>query len=81
LAINIKGLKYFTLAEAAELARVSRQTLWRWRQEQKVPQGHKYRGRQVIYTPAEAREIEQYAHRIDPIDAAPPVQKDLFNDG
>lgn len=42
--------------------------------------GHKYRGRQVIYTPAEVREIEAFAHRIDPIDPPAPDQPDLFED-
>ena len=45
-----------------------------------MPIGHKYRGRQVIYTPEEAREIEAFANRIDPIDPPPPGQADLFDD-
>jgi hypothetical protein len=78
--LEIKGLTYLSLSEAAEQAEVTRQTLWRWRQERKVPMGHRYRGRQVIYTPAEVREIEQFANRIDPIDAPPSEQPDLFDD-
>jgi len=77
---EIKGLKYFSLSEAADQANVTRQTLWRWRQERKVPMGHKYRGRQVIYTPAEVRGIEEFANRIDPIDPPSPGQRDLFDD-
>lgn len=68
------------MSEVAARAQVSRQTLWRWRQERKIPMGHKYRGRQVIYTPAEVREIEAFAHRIDPIDPPAPDQPDLFED-
>jgi predicted DNA-binding transcriptional regulator AlpA len=78
--IEIRGLNYLLLSEVATRAQVSRQTLWRWRQERKIPMGHKYRGRQVIYTPAEVRAIEDFAHRIDPIDPTPPEQPDLFDD-
>ena len=80
MPIEISGLRYFLLSEVAEQAQVTRQTLWRWRQEGKVPLGHKYRGRKVIYTPAEVREIERYANRIVPIDAPDPEQQDLFED-
>ena len=59
---------------------VTRQTLWRWRQDGKVPPGHKYRGRPVIYTPAELNAIEQFANRIDPIEPSEKVQRDLFGD-
>ena len=59
---------------------VTRQTLWRWRQDGKVPPGHKYRGRHVIYTPAEFSAIEQFANRIDPIEPSDKVQRDLFGD-
>ena len=80
MPIEIKGLTYLLMSEVATRAQVSRQTLWRWRQERKIPMGHKYRGRQVIYTPAEVREIEAFAHRIDPIDPPSPGQPDLFED-
>ncbi len=73
MTIEIKGLEYHTLAETAALAGVSRQTLWRWRQEAKVPAGRRYRGRNVVYTPAEVQEIERYATRIEPIGAPAPV--------
>jgi hypothetical protein len=42
--------------------------------------GHKYRGRQLIYTPAEVRVIEQFAHRIEPIDPPASDQPDPFAD-
>ncbi len=80
MPIEIKGLIYFSLAEVAERIDVTRQTLWRWRQDGKVPPGHKYRGRQVIYTPAELNAIERFANRIDPIEPSDKVQRDLFGD-
>jgi len=80
MPIEIKGLIYFSLAEVAERIDVTRQTLWRWRQDGKVPPGHKYRGRKVIYTPAELNAIERFANRIDPIEPSDKVQRDLFGD-
>jgi predicted site-specific integrase-resolvase len=80
MPIEIKGLTYFSLSDVAEMIDVTRQTLWRWRQDGKVPAGHKYRGRQVIYTPAELNAIEQFANRIDPIEPSDKVQRDLFGD-
>lgn len=68
MSIKIKGLEYYSLAETAATAGVSRQTLWRWRQERLIPRGRLYRGRQVLYTAPEVAEIERYATRIEPID-------------
>ena len=59
---------------------VSRQTLWRWRQEGKIPPGHRFRNRHVVFTPAEVREIEQYANRIEPVEPPDIRQRDLFED-
>ena len=72
MSCELKGVAYFTLAEVAACATVSRQTLWRWRRERKVPQGRKYRGYNVLYTAAELRQIEDYANRIEPIGASEP---------
>jgi hypothetical protein len=37
-----------------------------------VPQGRKYRGHNVLYTAAELRQIEDYANRVEPVDASEP---------
>jgi predicted site-specific integrase-resolvase len=58
---------------------VTRQTLWRWRQEGKIPAGHRYRGRQVVFNPEEVSVIQEYANRIEPIDTAEGEQLSLFN--
>lgn len=71
---------YFTASDVADQLEVSRQTLWRWRQDGKIPPGHKFRNRHVVYTPAEVREIELYANRIDPIEPPNTRQGDLFQD-
>ncbi|MCU0834297.1 MAG: helix-turn-helix domain-containing protein [Chromatiaceae bacterium] len=78
MAIEINGLTYLLLSEVADQVNVTRQTLWRWRQDGRVPLGHKFRGRHVIYTPAEVAAIRDYANRIDPIEPSPSLQRDLF---
>jgi excisionase family DNA binding protein len=78
MTLKIRGLVYFTASEIAERLAVSRQTLWRWRQDGKIPPGHRFRNRHVIYTPAEVDEIERFANRIDPIDPPDTLQSDLF---
>jgi predicted DNA-binding transcriptional regulator AlpA len=78
---GIGGLRYFTASEVVEQLGVSRQTLWRWRQDGKIPSGHRFRNRHVVFTPAEVKEIEHFATRIDPIEPADNVQGDLFKNG
>jgi hypothetical protein len=78
MPIKIQGAEYYTAAELTERLEVSRQTLWRWRQEGKIPQGHRYRNRHVVFTPAEAVEIEAFANRIEPIDGSAARQMSLF---
>jgi predicted DNA-binding transcriptional regulator AlpA len=65
--IQISGNSYFPALAVAEAAGISRTTLWRWRQDRKIPSGHLYRGRQVIFTAEELEEVKQYANRIEPI--------------
>jgi transposase-like protein len=63
----IDGTTYFSAAHVARAAGVTRQTLWRWRQEGKVPAGRKYRDKQVVFTKDESELIREYAHRLEPI--------------
>jgi len=78
MPIKIQGAEYYTGAELRERLEVSRQTLWRWRQEREIPQGHRYRNRHLVFTPAEAPEIEAFANRLEPIEASPFPQMSLF---
>jgi predicted DNA-binding transcriptional regulator AlpA len=80
MSIYIKWLTYVTASEVVDQLGVSRQTLWRWRQEGKIPPGHRFRNRHVVFTPAELKEIELFATRIDPIDPSDKLQGDLFGD-
>lgn len=64
--VQVSGRDYVHAEEAARLAGVTRQTLWRWRRDRKVPAGWVYRDKQVLYTVEEVTVIKQYAHRISP---------------
>lgn len=78
MPIEIAGARYFLAVEVARAVGVTRQTLWRWRHEAKIPQGHRYRDRQVVFSEAELQAVREYAHRIEPIDADDEQQLRLF---
>ena len=49
----IDGVRYFTTTEVLGAAGISRQTLWRWRKDGLVPQGHRFRSRGVLFSGGE----------------------------
>jgi len=65
-ALQIDGVSYFTAAQVAEAANVSRQTLWRWRTQGKVPAGQRYRDRIVLFTKDDFVSVLEYANRLEP---------------
>ena len=79
MPININQIMYLTSPEFQEELNLSRQTLWRWRQEGKIPPGHRYRRHQVIFTPEEAQAIRDYANQVEPIDPEARDQLSLFD--
>ena len=79
MPIRIAGSDYLTTNEVCDRIGISRQTLWRWRQEDKVPVGQRLRGRQVLFTHEEANEIERYATHLEPADPATASQLNLFS--
>ena len=79
MPIQIDNVTYYSATEVIGDLNVSRQTLWRWRNKGKVPLGHRYRGRQIFFTSAEAEEIRQFANRIEPIDQSEADQLKLFS--
>jgi hypothetical protein len=66
MPIVIGRIQYFTPKDVQVDLHVSRQSLWRWRRAKKVPQGRKYRDRQVVFTLSEFETIRQYANRLVP---------------
>ena len=79
MSIQINGILYLTASDVVEQIDVTRQTLWRWRQEGRIPMGHRYRNRLVVFTPDEVAAIKEYANRLEPIDDSGHRQLDLFN--
>ena len=68
---DIGGVRYYSAMEILGELGVSRQTLWRWRNEGKIPAGHRSRDRKVFFTADEINVIRQFANRVEPIDLSP----------
>ncbi len=77
--IEIDGVEYYSQAQVLKDLRISRQTLYRWRQEGKIPVGHLYRGTRIIFTAEEVEAIRLFANRVEPLDPTDANQLKLFN--
>jgi predicted DNA-binding transcriptional regulator AlpA len=77
--LSIDGTTFYALVDVASEAGVSRQTIWRWRQDGKIPVGHIYRDRRVVFSESEARAVLDYANRIEPANG-PRNQLSLFDE-
>jgi predicted DNA-binding transcriptional regulator AlpA len=78
MPLTIDGVEYIAARELMKALNVSRATLWRWRNEGKIPSGHRLRGRQVVFTRGEADAVRGYAHRVEPIASEAAEQLPLF---
>ena len=65
--IMIDGAAYFPADYVAREIGVSRQTLWRWRRQARIPAGNRYRDKQVVFTDTEFALVRAYAYQIAPI--------------
>jgi hypothetical protein len=79
MTIEIEGVSYFSAADVQKELGTTRQTLWRWRKEAKIPQGRRYRDRQIVFTGAEVQAIRDYANRLAPAEISGASQLSLFN--
>ena len=75
---EIGGVRYVPAAEVARDIGVSRQTLWRWRRDGKILNGHRFRDRQIVFTEPEVKEIREHAFKVEPIPEADNRQLTLF---
>lgn len=67
MPVEIEGNYYFSASDIHRELGISRQTLWRWRRDGKIPLGRRYRDHQVLYTKDEVDEIRYYANRLEPV--------------
>jgi hypothetical protein len=78
LPILIERIEYFTAADIQRDLRIARQTLWRWRKGGKIPQGRRYRDRQIVFTRQEVEAIREHSNRLEPVDSTGSDQLRLF---
>jgi predicted DNA-binding transcriptional regulator AlpA len=66
MPIKVSGKRFFNVTDVTEIVEVSRQSIWRWHKAGKIPDGRRYRGRDLLFTREEVEEIYEYAHRLEP---------------
>jgi transposase-like protein len=77
--MQIKGAEFFSGSDLAQELGISRQTLWRWRHEGKIPQGHRFRDKRIVFTAEEAQTVRDYATRLEPASATQAAQSRFFD--
>lgn len=78
MPLVIGGVEYFAAAEVCRAIGISRQTLWRWRQDSRIPAGSRFRGKRLVFSSDELEEIRSYASLLEPADHRPVAQMTLF---
>jgi excisionase family DNA binding protein len=78
MSLNIAGSDYWTTAEVCDVAGVSRQTLWRWRQEGHIPAGRRLRGQRLLFSREDVEKVREYALLVEPADQPSRAQLKLF---
>lgn len=66
MPLEINGVQFQSALELIRDLGITRQTLWRWRREGLVPEGHVDRNRRVLFTAEEAQAIRTFALRVEP---------------
>jgi predicted site-specific integrase-resolvase len=64
---QVEGVNFFPAQEIAASIGVSRQTLWRWRQDQRIPSGYRFRDGRLLFSEQELEEIFVYAQQVKPV--------------
>lgn len=77
MPVEISGKRFFTVTDLTEIVGVTRQTIWRWRRDGRVPTGRRYRGQNIVFTREEVEEIYAHAHRLEPSDVGDDVREQL----
>lgn len=79
MPLEIAGFKYLTASELCQLVSISRQTLWRWRQDARIPPGRRFRGQRLVFSLDEVEQIRTYASLLEPADQPLKTQLTPFN--
>jgi predicted DNA-binding transcriptional regulator AlpA len=69
MPFSIRDQVYFSVNEVLADTGISRQTLWRWRQDGKVPAGHRFRDRQILFDQEQFEAIRSYSTHVERLDA------------
>lgn len=77
MPIERAGTVYYNLTEVSDHVGCSRTSVWRWKREEKIPQGQRYRDRELLFTSAELNSIYAYAHRMTSDEAAAAMKDQL----
>jgi len=75
---EIDGVVYVAAAEVAQENGVSRQTLWRWRRDGKIPAGHRFRDGKIVFTEGDVEKIRVHANKVEPLSDGEHKQLNLF---
>lgn len=81
MSFDVDGATYYSKAEVAEAVGISRQTLYRWIDEGKVPApGHRrHRDGRLFYSQAGLEVVRSFANHVVPVDTTQPNQLRLFS--
>jgi len=66
MQVQIASIWYYSTAAVLSETGITRQTLWRWRRERRIPEGHRFRNGQLLFTRDEFQAILAYANRVEP---------------
>ncbi len=77
--VRIGDAELFSAESVQAALGISRQTLWRWRQDGKIPPGYRDRRRRLFFTAEEFEAVRAYAFRIEPAQAVHGSQLSLLS--
>ncbi len=67
MPVSVGEFEYLTLAEVALAVGVTRQTLWRWRRNGKVPAGMRLRDGRILYGSRDVAAVRTFAEELTPL--------------
>jgi len=76
---EIDGSIFYSCTDVASACGVSRQTIWRWRQDGLIPIGRSRRGRSVVFSSTELEYIRAHAGQVEAPRSALPSEIYLDN--